>query len=159
MLLPPAICHMAFWTRRRRWIAFGMVLRCSLADSLLLSADSEICSGHMGVLNSEVVESILSRAVILSLQTESVDHEHAERGRLLLDGHVVRKGHGARAWRELLTISGEAARSRLSYSIDVWLERLRRRQVPLTIDDEASRAAYLEKRRQAVERYRKQAST
>ena len=127
----------------------------SSRQSCALSRLRDLLRTH-GVLNSEVVESILSRAVILSLQAESVDHEHAERGRLLLDGHVVRKGHGARAWRELLTISGEAARSRLSYSIDVWLERLRRRQVPLTIDDEASRAAYLEKRRQAVERYRKQ---
>ena len=127
----------------------------SSRQSCALSRLRDLLRTH-GALNSEVVESILSRAVILSLQAESVDHEYAERGRLLLDGHVVRKGHGARAWRELLTISGEAARSRLSYSINGWLERLRRRQVPLTADDKASRAACLEKRRQAVERYRKQ---
>ena len=106
-----------------------------------------------GALDSEL-ELILPRALILPLQVEPADHDHSERGRLLLDGHVVKNGFGARAWRELITIAGEAARRRLGYPIDGWLEQLRRRQVPLTADADASRAAFLESRREAVTRYR-----
>ena len=126
----------------------------SARQSWALSRLRNLLRTH-GAMYSEV-ESILSRAVILSLPTESADQESAERGRLLLDGHVVPKGHGAQAWRELLTISGEAARSRMGYTISGWLERLRRRQIPLTADATASRAAYLHERRRAVARYREQ---
>ena len=107
-----------------------------------------------GSLDSEL-ELVLSRAVILPLQVGSTGQEHSERGRLLLDGHVVLKDRGAQAWRELVAIAGDAARLRLSYRIAAWLERLRRQQIPLMADSEASRAAYLEKRRTAVARYRK----
>ena len=126
----------------------------STRQSWALSRLRNLLRTH-GAMYSEV-ESILSRAVILSLPTESADQESTERGRLLLDGHVVPKGHGAQAWRELLTISGEAARSRMGYTISGWLERLRRRQIPLTADATASRAAYLHERRRAVARYREQ---
>lgn len=100
------------------------------------------------------VELICSRAVILSIQAESVEHEHCERGRLLLDGHVAQKGQGARAWRELLLTVGDAARTRVGHRVAGWLEWLRRREVPLTADAVASRAAYLEARHRAVARYR-----
>ena len=106
-----------------------------------------------GAVDAEL-ELIRSRAIILTLQAESVEHEHSERGRLLLDGHVVQKGHGARAWRELLLTVGEAARSRSGHPVAGWLESLRRRQVPLTVDADASRAAHLESRRKAVTDYR-----
>ena len=98
---------------------------------------------------------VLDRAVVLQLHAESAQHEHSERGRLLLEGHVVRAGTGTRAWRELVNIAGEAASSQLTYSVDGWLEQLRRREVPLATDDSTSRAAYLESRREAVERYRR----
>ena len=100
------------------------------------------------------IDVILARAVILPLQVESPQQEHAERGRLLLDGRVVRPGDGARAWRELLGIAGDAACSQLTYSVEGWLEQLRRRHVRLISDDRASRAAYLESRARAVARYR-----
>ena len=106
-----------------------------------------------GALDREL-ESIRACAVILPLQAESVDHEHSERGRLLLDGHVVKKGQGTRAWGELLLLAGETARVRSRHPVASWLERLRRRQIPLTADADASRAAYLESRRNAVVGYR-----
>ena len=109
---------------------------------------------RQGALADEL-ELICSRAVLLPLQAESLDHEHSERGRLLLDGHVVQKGEGARAWRELLLMVGEAARSRSGDPVAGWLESLRRRDVPLTADAEASRAAHLEARHEAVARYRR----
>lgn len=97
---------------------------------------------------------IVSRAVLLQLHVEETWHEHAERGRLLLDGHVVTKGEGARAWRELVSIAGAAARLRVGHTIEAWLAELRRREVPLTADAEASRSAYLQRRHEAVSRYR-----
>ena len=97
---------------------------------------------------------MLSRALVLFLQVEDEGHEHAERGRLLLDGPVVPKGEGARAWRELLLIASEAARSQSGYPVAGWLELLRRRGLRLTAEADASRAANLELRRHAVARYR-----
>jgi hypothetical protein len=98
----------------------------------------------------------LSRAVLLLMQVETLGQEHSERGRLLLDGHVVGKGEGTKAWRELVAIAGDMARLRLGRSIAAWLEELRKREIPLTIDAAASRAGYLARRREAVARYRQQ---
>jgi hypothetical protein len=102
------------------------------------------------------VELVLSRAVVLSFQVEASGQEYSERGRLLLDGHVVAKGDGARAWRELIAIAGDAARLRLGHSVGAWLEELRKRQVDLTVDAAASRAGYLARRAEALGRYRQQ---
>ena len=109
--------------------------------------------GENGAADCELTL-VLARAVVLPMHAEYAQHEHAERGRLLLDGHVVRTGVGTRAWRELVHIAGEAACSQLTYSVDGWLEQLRRREVPLATDDSTSRATHLESRREAVERYR-----
>lgn len=100
------------------------------------------------------VDKIIRRAVILQLTVEDPDQAEATRGRLLLDGHVVSKGEGARAWRELLSIAGDAARLRVGHSMDVWLQHLRERGVPLVADSSASRAGYLTARQDAVTRYR-----
>jgi hypothetical protein len=104
--------------------------------------------------NEQEVELILSRAVVLRLRVEDVAQEHAQRGLLLLDGHVVMKGEGSRAWRELLAVAGDAARQRVGQSIGGWLKALRDRGIPLTADAEASRAAHLESRQLAISRYR-----
>lgn len=106
-----------------------------------------------GASTSEVDE-IICRAVILQLTVENSGQREATHGRLLLDGHVVEKGEGARAWRELLSIAGDAARLRGGHSIEVWLQHLRKRGVPLVADIRASRAAYLTARQDAVARYR-----
>jgi hypothetical protein len=110
---------------------------------------------HEGASDIEV-ELVLSRAVILSFQVEASGQEYSERGRLLLDGHVVTKGDGARAWRELVAIAGDAARLRLGHSVSAWLEELRKRQIGLTVDAAASRAGYLARRDEALGRYRQQ---
>src|SRR5258708_4583757 len=104
--------------------------------------------------SSAEVETILSRGVILQLQVETSGHEDADRGRLLLDGHVVVKGQGGRAWRELLLIAGEAARLQLGHSVPAWLAELRKRDIPLTVEAAASRSAYLASRDNALGRYR-----
>ncbi len=98
-------------------------------------------------------ELILSRAMVLQLDTEASENEHAERGRLLLDGHVVTKGQGARAWRELLAIAGETARLRLDRSIETWLDLLRNTGVDLVADANASNAAQIARTEQALGHY------
>jgi hypothetical protein len=100
------------------------------------------------------VDRIVHRAVILQLHVEDPGQSGATHGRLLLDGHVVSKGEGARAWRELLSIAGDAARIRVGYSMEVWLQHLRERGLPLASDVSASRAGYLTARKEAVARYR-----
>src|SRR5205807_45852 len=45
---------------------------------------------------------IIARSIILERSVEEDSDTHAEIGRLLLDGHVVQKGQGGRAWRELV---------------------------------------------------------
>lgn len=100
------------------------------------------------------VEKALARGIILELKVEEFGQEDSDRGRLLLDGHVVAKGEGGRAWRELLSISGEAARLRLGHSIPAWQFELGKRGLPLTIDSVASRSAYLARRAEAMNRYR-----
>lgn len=102
----------------------------------------------------EEVDRIVHRAVILQLHVEDPGQSGATHGRLLLDGHVVSKGEGARAWRELLSIAGDAARIRIGYSMEVWLQHLRERAVPLVSDASASRAGYLTARQEAVAQYR-----
>lgn len=97
---------------------------------------------------------VLSRAVFLEKRVEEESESDAQNGRLLLDGHVVLKGEGGRAWRELVSIAGSAARHRIGYTAPGWLEELRRRNVPLTSEAERSAAAALEQQHQAVERYR-----
>jgi NACHT domain len=97
---------------------------------------------------------ITRRAVLLRRAVEEDWEEHAELGRLLLDQHVVKKGDGGRAWRELVAIAGRAARLRVGYTTAGWLTELRKCGVPLTADAEASRAAALERRRSVLERYR-----
>lgn len=97
---------------------------------------------------------VLSRAVFLERRVEEESESDAENGRLLLDGHVVLKGEGGRAWRELVSIAGSAARRRIGYTARGWLQELRMRNVPLTSDAERSVAATLEQQHQAVERYR-----
>lgn len=100
-------------------------------------------------------EIVLAHAVVLHLQVEEAGEEHFERGRLLLDGHVVAKGQGTAAWRELLFVAGEAARLRLGLSIAAWLDALRKREtVNLTADAAASRSADLARREQVKMRYR-----
>jgi hypothetical protein len=99
-------------------------------------------------------DKIMRRAVILQLAVEDPDQTQATRGRLLLDGHVVGRGEGARAWRELLSIAGGAARRRVGHSMEVWLQHLRERGVPLVSNINASHAGYLTARHEAVARYR-----
>lgn len=106
-----------------------------------------------GAVASEV-DAVLSRGLVLELQVESFGEDHADRGRLLLDGHVVTKGEGGRAWRELLLIAGEAARLRLGYSIADWQSELRRSDLPLVVDATASRSGYLAARYEVLARYR-----
>ena len=74
---------------------------------------------------------------------------------MLLDAHVVRKGHGAHAWRALTALAGDASRLRLSLPISAWLRHLRQEGIPLTTDAEASHAAHLESIHQATARYRR----
>ena len=112
----------------------------------------EVLSGHGASLSE--VDKILQRAAILQLTVEDPGQTEATRGRLLLDGHVVSQGEGARAWRELLSIAGDAARFRVGHSMEVWLQHLRERGVPLVADVRASRASYLTARQEAVARYR-----
>jgi ribosomal protein L40E len=100
------------------------------------------------------IEMIKRRAVILQIAVEEPAEAEAIYGRLLLNGHVVRKGEGPRAWRELLAIAGDAARLRIGHSMEVWLQHLRERGVPLIADVQASRAGYLNARHDVVTRYR-----
>ena len=90
----------------------------------------------------------------MRLVVEEDGDEHAARGALLLNGHVVPGGSGPRAWSTLITIAGHAARWRIGHSIDGWLDELRKRDVPLTADAEASRAGYLEAQRRVLADYR-----
>jgi len=99
---------------------------------------------------------IIRRAVVLKRAVEEDTEQDAELGRLLLDQHVVKKGDGGRAWRELVAIAGRAARLRVGHTAAGWLSELRKSGVPLTVDAEASRAAELERRRSALKRYRQQ---
>jgi len=107
----------------------------------------------LGATDEEIAV-ITRRAVVLRRAVEEDSEEHAELGRLLLDQHVVKKGEGGRAWRELVAIAGRAARLRVGYTTAGWLTELRKCGVPLTADAEASRAAALERRRGVLERYR-----
>jgi hypothetical protein len=100
------------------------------------------------------IDVILARAVILLLAVEESSEIEATQGRLLLDGHVVAKDEGARAWRELLSIAGDAARLRVGHSVETWLAHLRERGLPLTADATASRAGYLTAKQNAVTKYR-----
>ncbi len=102
----------------------------------------------------EEMDRVISRALVLKLEVEELEDEQAARAQLLLDRHVVLAGQGLRAWRELCEIAGSAARFRIEHSTGGWLDELRKRGVPLTQDMEASRAAYLEARYQALVRYR-----
>lgn len=104
----------------------------------------------------EEVSLILSRSVFLERKVEEEHDRDAENARLLLDGHVVSRGDGARAWRELVSAAGEAARLRIGHNVNGWLDQLRHAGVPLTEDAEASRAAQTERERIAVARYREQ---
>jgi ribosomal protein L40E/bacterioferritin (cytochrome b1) len=97
---------------------------------------------------------VVRRALILRLQVEEQGDHDAARGALLLDGHVVEKGTGSVAWTALVAIAGRAARLRIGHSIEGWLDELRKRELELTADAEASRAAYLEARERALGAYR-----
>jgi len=108
--------------------------------------------------SAEEAQLVLSRSVFLERQVEDEHEPDAENGQLLLDGHVVEKGEGGRAWRELVSGAGRAARNRLGHSVDGWLDVLRTCRVPLTADAERSVAAALERQRQAVIRYRERLS-
>jgi hypothetical protein len=98
---------------------------------------------------------VVRRALILRLEVEEQGDDDAARGALLLDAHVVAKGTGSVAWTTLVAIAGRAARLRIGHSIEGWLEELRKRELELTADAEASRAAYLEARERALRAYRK----
>lgn len=100
------------------------------------------------------IDLVLSSAVFIERRVEEQHEEDAEVGRLLLDGHVVETGYGARAWRELISAVGHAARNRLGRSIEGWADELRHRGLPLVADVSGSRAARIENRRRAVLRYR-----
>ena len=102
----------------------------------------------------ETAELVLRRAHIMRLEVEEHGELDAARGTLLLDGHVVAKGAGATAWTTLLAIAGRAARLRIGHSIDGWLDELRKREISLTADAEASRAAHLEAQGKALRAYR-----
>jgi hypothetical protein len=108
---------------------------------------------RLGASNRET-SLVLSRAVFIERKVEEDHQADSDRGRLLLDGHVVERGEGGRAWRELVSAAGHAARLRIGHTASGWLDELRGRGVPLTADAERSRAASLERQRQAVERYR-----
>jgi hypothetical protein len=100
------------------------------------------------------IKTVLNRALVIRLALDRPEQTDADRGRLLLDGRVAREGEGARAWRELVELCGEAARMRLGRPIPAWLDALRRRGVALVADEESSRAARIESRRRALERYK-----
>jgi hypothetical protein len=125
----------------------------SLAEDRAVAQFQQLLTG-LGASQTEV-EVVLARAIVLQLQAEGPGQEVSERGRLLLDGHVVEKGQGSRAWRELLLIADEAARLRLGRSIGSWLDELRKKDLSLTQDALASRASYLLTRDQATARYRR----
>jgi hypothetical protein len=93
-------------------------------------------------------------AVILPLQVERVGLGEAATAVALLDGAVAIHGKGQRAWRELTELAGEHAQTRTGNTMSGWLDGLRRRDVPLVADREASIASRLQARRIAVGRYR-----
>jgi hypothetical protein len=107
----------------------------------------------LGATTTEI-DLIFRSALFIERRVEEQDDDGAEIGRLLLDGHVVESGYGARAWRELIGAVGRAARNRVGNSVEGWAEELRRRGIPLVSDAAGSRAARVEHRRQAVARYR-----
>jgi hypothetical protein len=135
------------------------IQRLRLGSASLTRAESEAVAKFREVLTKQgatykETDLILARAVVLALDVEESSGEHAERGRLLLDGHVVAKGQGGRAFSELVAIAGGAARLRVGYSASGWLDELRKRGLSLTADAEASRAAEIERRQRSLKGYR-----
>jgi hypothetical protein len=102
----------------------------------------------------DVRDAVVERALVLRLEVEEQGDGDAARGTLLLDGHVVAKGEGSTAWTALVAIAGRAARLRIGHSIKGWLDELRTREIALTADAEASRAAHLEAQDRALRAYR-----
>jgi hypothetical protein len=93
-------------------------------------------------------------ATIVELFVEEEGLDHARQGRLLLDGHVVPVGEGLKAWRTLIRVAGAAARARRGYVMDEWLTALREAGHRV-VDAGGTPAAAHERRRQALERYRR----
>jgi hypothetical protein len=93
-------------------------------------------------------------AVILPLQVERPGLGEAATAAALLDGAVAIHDEGQRAWPALTELAAEHAQARTGNTMSGWLDGLRRRDVPLVADREASIASRLEARRVAVGHYR-----
>ncbi len=100
------------------------------------------------------LEAAKASAVFLPLALDE-GADSSDRARLLLDGRVVVAGEGLAAWRHLVRIAGIFARGRSGGAMEDWLQHLRDSEMTLVQDEEASAAARLERRHQAVTAYRK----
>lgn len=72
----------------------------------------------------------------------------------LLDGAVVVAGQGSQAWAALVDYARQLARRRAGDSIPGWLDAIRRSNLNLVTDAQASVAGRLEAERQVVQRHR-----
>ena len=165
------VCEPDFDPKRDRLVAVSGRLRgvaIHVSDALARqraeragkpSQREEEALGKLGALISDLTRDqrrqIFQTAVVLELFVGEERFEDATVGRLLLDGHVVAKGEGLEAWRDLIRIAGKRARAREGSTIDGWLRELRDSGRRLVSDEKASRAGELERRRLALETLRK----
>jgi hypothetical protein len=115
-------------------------------------SENDALSGFKKMMNvtDEQFATLSKVASIVDLLSVSsvagIEHVSIE----LLDGRVVVPGEGSRAWSVLVDHARELARRRAGDSIHGWIEVLRRRNVALVADAQASIAGRLEAERLAA---------
>ncbi|WP_157769027.1 hypothetical protein [Pseudarthrobacter sulfonivorans] len=114
--------------------------------------------GLLNVLTPEQKELVLRCGVLCELAVEELHHADARIGALYLRSLVspATAENGRKAWKELVSAAGKAARLRGGYMLEGWLAELRGAGVSIATSGE-SPSAELERLHGALERYRERA--